>query len=895
MIKRLISFFLTLFLLVGVSLEARYKYNPYTKKLDYYVAAEDIDLGDIGDITLTGLATGNILYYDGAAWVNLATGANAEVLTLAAGIPSWAAGGAPAAHAASHEVAGADLVDHDQLTGYLAAQHLTLPNTIVAVLTDHTQAAHNALLIDADTVDGEHAAAIVTNARVKAHFPDTIANILSDHNLLAHTALGLFDQSSDVDHNLTTNYFIYDHVGEDHVVDHNIWIGWLAGQDLAVGGQYNTLIGEEAGADVTTGDWNIIIGYMAGRKLTANSGNIFIGRNIASVAASLAHSNVIIGDIAAIELTNGYENIIIGKEAGRDLKSAGLNVIIGWQASLEHESGNYNTIIGTQAGYGVAGLSNYSHNTFIGFQAGELARTAAVRNVIIGHEAAEDLSTGTNNIVIGYMAGEGWLDTESEKLVIDVTDTTTPLIYGDFSADNITINGDFNVTMDAALDQIVFAQSAVAGIEDQALIFIDDDRTGVTVNEPGEASLHIQTAAQAALFIDGGTYGIVLEGNAQFRTQSGVLLFNNAYTGYHVGTIQKWLLSVDSNASQDTILTLRYENAYATDTSAIFISKENPFGMTDHDDYESPTFVLTNSEGADANDYAGVVIGERAQANVKIAHYFDFYAMTGSADGSIDVGDEVAAIFRFGASGSAVPGYAIIPGDVLFEGSIEIDGNQHTAGYLRSDYTLWVDCFDHGSTVAKYGQDWDLTALNTQGTGSNTIQTNPGNITMTTDNNAVGDNEGTRTDYQMVDRHSQARTDFGIHLSQTANTKFYCGWNTSGTNAMVAAADEYVIIFFDVSDNANWQIKVGDGATEDVFTSGIAGAVGFVRHEIWVESDGTVHWVVNGTELDITGSVDNLMTASDHYLIVGQVQSVTGAAILVAEIGYVEHEKLKDH
>ncbi len=68
-----------------------------------------------------------------------------------------------------------------------------------------------------------------------------------------------------------------------------------------------------------------------------------------------------------------------------------------------------------------------------------------------------------------------------------------------------------------------------------------------------------------------------------------------------------------------------------------------------------------------------------------------------------------------------------------------------------------------------------------------------------------------------------------------------------------------------------------------------------MRHEIWVESDGTVHWVVNGTELNITGSVDNLMTASDHFLIVGQVQSVTGAAILVAELGYVEHEKLKNH
>ena len=44
----------------------------------------------------------------------------------------------------------------------------------------------DALNIDADTVDGEEANAITTNARVKAHFPDTIANILSDHNKANH-------------------------------------------------------------------------------------------------------------------------------------------------------------------------------------------------------------------------------------------------------------------------------------------------------------------------------------------------------------------------------------------------------------------------------------------------------------------------------------------------------------------------------------------------------------------------------------------------------------------------------------------------------------------------------------------------------------------------------------
>jgi len=51
----------------------------------------------------------------------------------------------PAAHKASHEVAGGDLVDHDNLTNFIAAEHLSLPNTIANVLTDHTEAVHNTL------------------------------------------------------------------------------------------------------------------------------------------------------------------------------------------------------------------------------------------------------------------------------------------------------------------------------------------------------------------------------------------------------------------------------------------------------------------------------------------------------------------------------------------------------------------------------------------------------------------------------------------------------------------------------------------------------------------------------------------------------------------------------
>ena len=92
-------------------------------------------------------------------------------------------------HSAEHEVGGGDLVDHNGLTNWAANKHVVLPGTIANVLTNHTKAVHDGLSINADQVDGEHANAITTNARVKAHFPDSIANVLSDHTKAVHDSL----------------------------------------------------------------------------------------------------------------------------------------------------------------------------------------------------------------------------------------------------------------------------------------------------------------------------------------------------------------------------------------------------------------------------------------------------------------------------------------------------------------------------------------------------------------------------------------------------------------------------------------------------------------------------------------------------------------------------------
>ena len=74
-----------------------------TLDADTIAAAEmaNADHGDVAwtggvaqvqDLSITSEATGSMLYYDGANWIHLAAGSNDDVVKLAGGVPTWAAG-----------------------------------------------------------------------------------------------------------------------------------------------------------------------------------------------------------------------------------------------------------------------------------------------------------------------------------------------------------------------------------------------------------------------------------------------------------------------------------------------------------------------------------------------------------------------------------------------------------------------------------------------------------------------------------------------------------------------------------------------------------------------------------------------------------------------------------
>ena len=101
MLKKTLTLVFAVLMLVVIAHTQDLIFNPRTQNVDYIIYSRTV-------------ASGNVLYHDGTVWQVLTTGANGQVLTLAAGIPSWAA------------LAGTDNkvgVDATATVGYLGAAY----------------------------------------------------------------------------------------------------------------------------------------------------------------------------------------------------------------------------------------------------------------------------------------------------------------------------------------------------------------------------------------------------------------------------------------------------------------------------------------------------------------------------------------------------------------------------------------------------------------------------------------------------------------------------------------------------------------------------------------------------------------------------------------------------
>ena len=264
----------------------------------------------------------------------------------------------------------------------------------------------------------------------------------------------------------------------------NTVFGYLAGDDLASGGNYNTFLGQNAGHENKLGDQNIAIGYQAmdasyindtQDELTVNNifigndagggtwvtsachSNVGIGTNVMYSAMNGATSNTSVGHGSLASITTGDSNTVVGANAGDDITLGSLNVAIGPNALASETVGDRSLAIGSASLYnqktadGDANLTVYNvgvghatgyynqtgiYNTMVGGMAGfgNASTHSGSNNTGIGYKSLGVIGAGSNNTAVGYQA------------LTDTTDGTHNIGIGVEAGANITV-GQYNIAI----------------------------------------------------------------------------------------------------------------------------------------------------------------------------------------------------------------------------------------------------------------------------------------------------------------------------------------------------------------------------------------------------------------------------------------------------------------
>jgi len=211
----------------------------------------------------------------------------------------------------------------------------------------------------------------------------------------------------------------------------NLFAGYNAGANTTTG-SFNCYVGFESGKTGTTAQYNLGLGYKTLTAITNASNNTAIG-NQAGAAITSGGYNVFVGATAAVQTTTASGVIAIGRDAGR-INNADHLIAIGYYAARNTITGTGNIYIGKEAGT----VATSNNNTIIGYESAKVL-TSGGNNTLCGYQTGIALTTETGNIHIGHQAGSQ--STDSNKLFIDNSNTTTPLIGGDFSTNTLNFRG----------------------------------------------------------------------------------------------------------------------------------------------------------------------------------------------------------------------------------------------------------------------------------------------------------------------------------------------------------------------------------------------------------------------------------------------------------------------
>ena len=159
-------------------------------------------------------------------------------------------------------------------------------------------------------------------------------------------------------------------------------------------GSGNVVIGQAAGAALTTGSNNVLIGQNAGDSLLTSGAVVAIGLN-ALIDGTAVHTTVAVGYGALQKATTG-RCVGIGVSAGNSVTTGAYITAIGNSAAA-FVTGDGNTAVGDTAGQFI---STGQNNTVIGRDSGGVLTTGG-NNTLIGYQSASSSTSVSNEITLG--------------------------------------------------------------------------------------------------------------------------------------------------------------------------------------------------------------------------------------------------------------------------------------------------------------------------------------------------------------------------------------------------------------------------------------------------------------------------------------------------------------
>lgn len=165
---------------------------------------------------------------------------------------------------------------------------------------------------------------------------------------------------------------------------YNTAVGYNAGANVTTGIN-NTLLGALAGDVLNDADYNVAVGVGALGSDTKGSGSTALGVNALwtqNFTSSTDSNNTAVGYHAGFAVTTGVQNTLIGSGAGDATDDGVQNVAVGYLA-LSANCGNTNTAVGPEALFACTGSNNTA----------------------LGKDAGISITSGDNNILLGYQSG----------------------------------------------------------------------------------------------------------------------------------------------------------------------------------------------------------------------------------------------------------------------------------------------------------------------------------------------------------------------------------------------------------------------------------------------------------------------------------------------------------